>query len=272
MNDEEFLKSIMPDVEKYFLKNNGGYIIEPGYEWVRDVVTLYAKQHNLVEATILLLDSGMNEEAFVLSRSAINNYFLIGYLLNDDANRSRLKEYHIQPLISQRYLLKNMKEMLQGEFGKRMQQHGVNFGFDINDIKNRKYQIEQEISKKGFPVTKKTLSILDLAKKSDKQGFDLYATYYAEASKFEHSDISSLNIYKQPVDDQTSINDAFIMDLNITDTDLKDKIYGILIVSYLDSLVKIIDSIINKEPHLKANYDENKLADIMVRVLTYINK
>lgn len=72
-------------------------------------MTLYGKQHNLVESTLLLVDNGHNEEAYVLARSILNNYFLIGYLLNDDENRTRLREYRIQPYISERNYWENIK-------------------------------------------------------------------------------------------------------------------------------------------------------------------
>lgn len=268
MTDEEFLKRIMPDIEEYFLQNNRTVIIMQGYEWFREVITLYAKQHNLLEAAIVLMNNGMNEEALILARSAINNAFLIGYLLNDDSKRSsRLKEYHIQPLISQRYLLKNMKEMLEGSFGKRMKEKGMQLSFNLNDIRRKKLEIEKQIKSKGFPKDKKPLSILKLAKKSDKQGFDMYSTYYADASKFEHSDISSLDIYKRLIDEQTSTNTAFIMDLNRTDEKLKEKVYNIFLMSYLDSFIKIAGVIVNKETQLQVNYDMNKLAEITLKIL-----
>lgn len=57
----DLIKEIMPDIEEYFLLNNRGYIILEGYEWFRDIITLYAKQHQLVSATELLLDNNMNE-------------------------------------------------------------------------------------------------------------------------------------------------------------------------------------------------------------------
>lgn len=272
MNDEEFLKNIMPDVEEYLIQNNRSVIIMQGYEWFREVITLYAKQHNLLEAAIVLMENGMNEEALILARSAMNNYFLIGYLLNDDADRSRLKEYQIQPLISQKYLLENMKDMLNGQFGIRMNEKGLKLQYTVNDLKSKINEVGSRIEAKGFSKNVKPLSIRKLAKKSDVQGFDLYAAYYGDASKFEHSDISSLDIYKTPIDDQTPVNGAFIMDLNKTDKKLKEKINAIFIISYLDSFIKITDVIANKEPHLQANYDANKLAEMLGEILLHINK
>lgn len=272
MNDEQFLKDIMPEIEEYLIQNNRPIIIMQGYEWFREVITLYAKQHNLVEAAMRLIENGMNEEALIIARSAMNNYFLIGYLLNDDANRSRLKEYQAQPLISRKYLLGNMKEMLNGEFGARVNHEGLTLPYTINNIENEINQIENQLVAKGFLRTVRPLSIRKLAEESDIQGFDFYATFYGDASKFEHSDISSLNIYKRPIDDQTPLNSAFIMDLNRTDETLKTKICSMFIISYLDSFIKIADVIANKEPHLQVNYDVNKLTEILFKTLAHVEQ
>lgn len=102
MKNIELFKNIMSDVQEYVLKNESPYIILEGYEYIREVITLYAKQHNLVESTLLLLENNNNEEAMILARSVLNNYFLIGYLLNDP-DKSHLKEYQSQPLFSQLY-------------------------------------------------------------------------------------------------------------------------------------------------------------------------
>lgn len=271
MSNEEFLKHIMPEIEEYLIKNNSPFFIQAGYEWFRDVVTLYAKQHNLLEAAITLMDSGMNEEAYIIARSAINNYFLIGYLLNDNKDRTRLKEYHTQPLISKKYQLENIKEMIKGSFGKRMKLKGVTLPYTMKDLNARIKEIESSIIKEGFSKDKKPLSVLKLANKSDSQGFDMYASYYSEASKFEHSDITSLNIYKRAINNDISINQAFIMDLNRTDENLKKIIYSIFIITYLDSCSKICDVIANKEPHLKVNYNISKIEEILMKSVFHIN-
>ncbi|MDF2884215.1 MAG: hypothetical protein K0R54_4782 [Clostridiaceae bacterium] len=272
MKEEEFLKNIMPDIEEYLIQNNRPVIIMQGYEWFREVITLYAKQHNLLEAAIVLMDNGMNEEALIIARSAMNNYFLIGYLLDDDTNRSRLKEYQSQPLISQRYLLKNMKDMINGDFGARLNKTSITLPYTISDLENKINETEIKIVAEGFSKNITPLSIRKLAKESDVQGFDFYAAYYGEASKFEHSDISSLNIYKKAIDQQTSVNDAFIMDLNRTDEKLKEKICAMFIISYLDSFTKICNVIANKEPQLQVNYNINKLSEMLIKVLACMQK
>ncbi len=270
MNDEEFLKNIMPDIEQYLIQNNKRFIIKQGYEWFREVITLYAKQHNLLEAAMVLMENGMNEEALILARSAMNNYFLIGYLLNDDANRNRLKEYQTQPLISQKYLFENMKDMLNGQFGIRMREKGLQLSYTVSDLENKISQIESQIEIEGFKKAVKPLSIRKLAGKSDIQGFDFYATYYGDASRFEHSDISSLDIYKTAIDEGTTVNSAFIMDLNKTDEKLKEKIIAMFIISYLDSFLKIAN-VITKEQQLQINYDPNRLAEMMQKTIAFIN-
>ena len=272
MNDEEFLKNIMPDIEQYLIQNNKPVNIIQGYEWFTEVNTLYAKQHNLLEAAILLMENGMNEEALILARSAMNNYFLIGYLLNDDAGRSRLKEYQTQPLISKKHLLANMKDMLNGQFGIRMTEKGLKLSYTVSDLEYKINQIEKQIEAKGFSKKIRPLSIRKLAEESDVQGFDLYTSYYGDASRFEHSDVSSLDIYRTPINDQTPVNDAFIMDLNKTDEKLKEKINAMFSISYLDSFLKITDVIVIKEANLQVNYDANKLAEMLNKIIAHINK
>lgn len=272
MNDEQFLKSIMKDIEKYLIQNERPVIVIQGYEWFREVITLYAKQHNLLEAAILLMDNGMNEEAVIIARSAMNNYFLIGYLLEDDINRSRLKEYQIQPLISRKYLLRNMKDMLNGSFGQRIIRDGLQFPCSIEHLDNEINDIENKIVSAGLKKDIRPLSIRKLAEQSDINGFDFYATFYGEASKFEHSDISSLDIYKLPIDENTPANAAFVMDMNRTDENLKSKIYSMFIISYLDTFVKICEVICHKEPQLQINYDIKKISEMLIKVLAYIQK
>ena len=60
-------------------------------------MTLYSKQTNLFDSALLLLENNHAEEAYVLVRSMLNNLMLIQYLCDDDEDRSRYKNYSIQP-------------------------------------------------------------------------------------------------------------------------------------------------------------------------------
>nr|WP_302660447.1 DUF5677 domain-containing protein [uncultured Clostridium sp.] len=264
----DLIKEIMPDIEEYFLLNNRGYIILEGYEWFRDIITLYAKQHQLVSATELLLDNNMNEEAFVLARSIITNYFQIGYLLNDKDGR-RVKEYQVQPWLNERFKYKQMKKMLEGDFGKYLKDSNKEFPIEIKEINNKIKEIGKQIKEKGFNVDKPPISVLKMASQSVQYGFELYTLFYLEASKFEHSDIESLNIYKKAVE-EISTNLAFIMDLNSTDTNIKDNIIKVISICYFDSFLQIVQVICNREPQLRINYDIEKLKVIVAKIELFL--
>lgn len=65
----------------------------------------------------------MNEEAIVLARSVLNNYFLISYIL-DDPQKEHIKEYHIQPLITSLFYWKNVKDIIHRSFWQQIQDAG----------------------------------------------------------------------------------------------------------------------------------------------------
>ena len=270
-----FIKSIMPEIEKYFIKNGSTYTIPKEYDYFKESITLFAKQSNLIESIILLMDASMNEEAYVLARSVLNNYFLIKYILEDKSN---VEEYKIQPLISEMKYWKKVKESLNGDFGTRMKQQGKSFCFNETDIDNRINDLNNQIissgivDTKGHPI-KKLLSIIDLAGKPEENSdFELYITYYMEASKYEHSDISSLEIYRTQEDIDDLGTSTFIMNTNQTNTKLTEKIKFIIDNCYLESfryLVLAIQEIAHKDIKLVRCYDTTKLLDISEKTLNY---
>ena len=264
MNNREFLSIIMPEIEKYFLRNGKGHVILEGYDYIREIITLYAKQHNLVESTLVLIDNKHNEEAYILSRSILNNYFLIGYLIGDDKDRRRLKEYQIQPALAKKRDLDYIKKNMNRSTFKNL--------FKKDEIKQKIKEVTKYIEKQGFSANTNLLSIRNLAKNSDAKGIEFYLTYYNDASKYEHSDISSLEIYKQPIFDDISRNAAFILDMDRTDEELAQKIYNIIIFSYIQPFIKLIDIIISKEPHLKINYNVEKLINISKVIYEFLEK
>lgn len=264
MKLRELLNDIMPDIEKYVIKNGTSHIILPEYEYMREVITLYAKQHKLVKSTLTLVDMGNNEEAYILARSILNNYFLIGYLLNDDEDRNRLKKYQIQSYLSKRRHWKKVKQVMKGL--------KTRWNVTIDDADRIIAETEEYIVEKGFSVNTSLLSISDIAKNSDEKGMMLYAVYYMDASRYEHSDISTLEIYKQSISDDVSNKDVFTLNLNRTDDKLKKKIYEVIISSYIHPFIKIIDVIENKEPHLKQNYNSQKLHEILSKIIKFLEE
>ncbi|WP_092921342.1 DUF5677 domain-containing protein [Romboutsia hominis] len=269
MENKELFKSIMADVNKYVIKNGNPIIILDDH-YMREVMTLYAKQHNLIESTLLLLDNNHNEEAYVLARSVLNNYFLIGYLLNDRDGR-RLKEYRIQPLLSGIKDLRNIKKALKRPIIKNLEEKGKSLPFTKTDINRKLKELTKKIEDEGFTAKRDLLKIKDIATKSDEKGLELYITFYAQGSKYEHSDISTLDIYKTPVLDDYDKNDVFIMSTDATNENLGNTVYSIVVQSYLDSLFKIIDKITNEDQQLRINFDEDKLSDIFIKATNLLN-
>ena len=269
MNELNILKDIMNDVEEYLLKCDSPYIIMSGYEYFREVITLFAKQHNLIESTILLLENNHNEEAMILARSIMNNYFLIGYLL-DDPNKQHIKIYQIQPYINELYYYKNLKKILRSDFKTDIEKRGKSFSYTEADIDNKISSLKRCLKDAGFKPDIQPLKIAKLARLADKRGFELYTAFYTTASKFEHSDFSTLNIYKEQITDENSNNEVFCLSSSKTDENLKEQIMSIIIISYAESCIKIIDEITENQPHLKTSYDENKLGQIMIKIMQLI--
>ena len=107
MSKVDLFKDIMKDIEENFLKNESLYIVKE-YEYFLEAITLYAKQNNLIKSVLLLMKNNMNEEAMVLARSVLNNYFLLSYILADP-QKMHLKEYQMQPIITSLFYWKNAK-------------------------------------------------------------------------------------------------------------------------------------------------------------------
>lgn len=100
---------IISEVSKKLLLEGENFIIQIENEHVREVMTLYAKQTNLLESVLLLAESNMNEEGIILFRSQLNNYMLIEYLMNDTDDRKHYKDYMFQPIKSELSFLKNIQ-------------------------------------------------------------------------------------------------------------------------------------------------------------------
>lgn len=261
MDRINLLKSIMRYIEKEFLKVGNTNIILPGYEYFRDVMTLYAKQNNLIESAILLMENGMNEEALIIGRSIVNNYFLISYILKDPKNN--IDKYHMQPKKSQLNYFKNLKKLI-----KCLKEDG---SWDSMQDKYGKFNITEDIVDENIKNLKtyekyNLLNISKLAKSAGKHGISLYTDFYLKASRFEHSDITSLDIYKEKVLDEYSNNFLFNMTTDKTDENLKNEILKTIEISYFDSFLKIIKHIKDKESHLLKAYDEDKLNEIFCKV------
>ena len=76
----DLLKEITEDIAKYVIKEGQPIILIDEYSWYTEVLSLMAKQVNLCDSCILLLENGMEQEAYLLARSQFNNALWIKYL------------------------------------------------------------------------------------------------------------------------------------------------------------------------------------------------
>ena len=95
---------------------------------------------------------------------------------------------------------------------------------------------------KGGSADTKTLGIYELAK-HDKILFGMYLEFYGEGSKYEHSDYSSLNIYRQKALDEESNEGTFIMDLSRTDEELGRRVLNLSLVIYIKTFFLLLNHI-----------------------------
>jgi hypothetical protein len=248
--DEEITKTrfIISEVSKKFLLEGESFIVQKEHEHVREIMTLYAKQTNLLESVLLLSEANMNEEAIVLFRSQLNNYMLIEYLMNDTGNRKHYKDYMFQPVKSELSFLKNIQYAVRKGW--------IEAPVDLNTkIKEWKKTLKDNgyYDKSKNEYDTRPLSVAHLAKQSAIL-FGSYAQFYREGSQFEHSDPSSLEIYRTKFLEEYSNQLVFTMSLSRTDEKLGEKtihwaktIYGLSFIKVMQYLSKSYEHMIREE-------------------------
>ncbi len=108
------------------------------------MITFYAKQSNLLESTLLLIENNHAEEAYVLVRSMLNNAMLIDYLCNDDGER--YKNYMIQPTKAELSFFYDIKKALKNGWLKEAPP----------ELDKRIKEYEELLKNEGFTTQKKT--------------------------------------------------------------------------------------------------------------------
>ncbi|MCQ6265611.1 DUF5677 domain-containing protein [Fictibacillus sp. WQ 8-8] len=266
MNKEEkieYAHFLIEDITKWFLQKDEPYIILPDMEYLREVITLYAKQSNLFESTLLLLENNHAEEAFILLRSMLNNSMLIDYLCHDNDEKKRYREYMIQPLKSETAFLKNISQGIKKGWIKS----------DYPTLESRIKNNEKILIKEGFIQTRgkkvradtRLITIKSMAD-SDELLFAHYLAFYREASKYEHSDFASLEIYRQTVVEEYPNTVAFILDLSRTDPELELKVLNLSITIYSLTFMRLLQHINNKHEHLIPEENKQSLTNIAVLI------
>ncbi|MDP9577975.1 UNVERIFIED_ORG: hypothetical protein J2X74_003835 [Bacillus sp. 1751] len=242
----EYAKYIMEEITSTFLKKGRNYVILEGYEYIREVITLYAKQSNLFESTLLLLENNHAEEAYILLRSMLNNSMLIEYLCNDNENRDRYKNYMAQPTKSQLSFFYDVRRAVKQGWLPRDPKLAQRIGEHKQYLINKGFKYEQE----GITYADTSLLKIKPMALEDEVLFGHYIQFYREASQYEHSDFSSLDIYRQPYLDGYSNREAFTLDLSRTSIELGETILSIAVAMYTLTFSRILQHMLNKHTHL----------------------
>lgn len=248
----QYASYLIEEITTKFLQKDSPYIIMEGYEYFREVITLYAKQSNLFESALLLIENNHAEEAYVLVRSMLNNTMLIDYLCNDETGE-RYKNYMIQPTKAQLSFFYDIKTALKNGW----------MNEKPPELDERIKEYEELLKQEGFTTYKKVrgktkevidtrlLNIKGMAL-TDMLLFGHYMQFYREGSKYEHSDISSLSIYRTPIEDLPDTV-AFILDLSRTDPVLEEKVLNLAITIYSLTFIRLLQHMTNKQSHLIAD-------------------
>lgn len=198
-------KQILEQINTHILKDNQPNIVQEGFEWLRESLSLLAKQSSLFESSLILLEKNKEEEAFVLTRSQFNNALWINYLCKDE-NGERFKEYTYEPTKYQIRQLINARKYIMGL---PEEPQYKDFPTLLDSINHKITECKQYLKSEGISNKNlKTKSIYDLSKE-DLTLWGMYLSFYFNASKFEHADISTVANFREQIMDEYSINDVF---------------------------------------------------------------
>ena len=235
----KYARFLIERISQDFLQEGSPYIIQEGFEHLRDLLVLYGKQTNLLESVLVLIENNMAEEAFILFRSMINNYMLLEYLTHDNENRVRYNEFLIQPVKSKLKFLYDFRDGIEKGWISKV---------EFPDLEKNIIELEKELEvygekpkiNRGKRIYKTTPITISKMAWSDELLFNYYITHYKEASAFEHSDPSSLNIYKDQLLEEYNTNGVFTLNLSSTDLNLEETVLkssiGVFTMSYLTLL------------------------------------
>ena len=238
------LKDICNDIAKKIIKEGQPIVLIDAFDWYREVLSLFAKQVNLCDSCMLLLENGMEQEANLLARSQFNNMLWIKYICEGEDD-SRVKEYFYQPHISQVLSNRNFKKMItdfSDELDERFLEAGIMERLDRGIEENTQVLIQENI-----PI--KVKSIAELAKQ-DGNLFGMYVTFYNEGSRFEHSDMSKTKLYRKQVAEAYSPAQAFVFDLGESDKECWVSVFRCSFMSIFFAFESLWNRVSNREEQL----------------------
>lgn len=269
----EVLKDILNDITTDIIKEGRPIIIVEEYQWMVETLSLMAKQVGLCESCVLLLENGMEQEAFLLVRSQFNNMLWIKYIC-DFNNSEHIKEYIYQPYISQIKVNKNLKKMLE------------NFESDLDnrfDKASMLLQLDEAINRnqtilKENNIPNKQKTVAELAKQNGLL-FGTYITLYNDASKFEHSDVEKIRKYRKRITNEYNENEIFSIDMSTSDKTIwMSVLYNSLMNLYLSyesfftRITKYEEQLFNPTyPNGKSAYSKNDVEKILVKLKVCID-
>lgn len=264
----DLLKEITEDIAKDVIKEGRPILLIDEYSWYREVLSLMAKQVNLCDSCILLLENGMEQEAYLLARSQFNNTLWIKYLCEaEEGDNTRLKEFFYQPSINQLRSNQNLKKMIR-DFGDTLDER-----FKDKEAIAKLNRDSKEIRKalKRENLGEKSKSIAELSKQ-DSILFGMYITLYNEGSKFEHSDISTTKLYRKQAVEGYPEGQAFIFDLGKSNDEDWFKVFQYSQMSLFFAFVSIHKRVKERESQLfeatsysKGAYSEDDFNRILLK-------
>lgn len=264
----DLLKEITEDIAKYVIKEGQPIILIDEYSWYREVLSLMAKQVNLCDSCILLLENGMEQEAYLLARSQFNNTLWIKYLCEaEEGDNTRLKEFFYQPDINQLRSNQNLKKMIR-DFGDTLDER-FKGEETITKLNRGSKEIRKILKKENLGESPK--SIAELAQQ-DPILFGMYITLYNEGSKFEHSDISTTKLYRKQAAEGYPTDQAFVFDLGKSNKEGWLKVFQYLQMSLFfafDSICKRVkereSQLFEATPYGKGAYSEEDFNRILLK-------
>ena len=196
------------------LKEGRPIIILEGYEWIREVLSLLAKNINLFESCLVLLENNMEQEAYILARSQFNNTLWISYLC-DDHNNERTKEYYYEYHISKLLQFRNIQKYVS-ENEEKIKNSGAEI-IEESEIEEKITQVEALLTSEGYNTEKiYAKSIAKLAKEKQEL-FGVYISMYCEGSEYEHSNRGKVASFREAILDEYDADAVFKIELGKSD-------------------------------------------------------
>lgn len=265
-------RQIQEHINKDILKEGQPFIIIEKYEWLREALSLLAKQSNLFESCIVLLENNMEQEAYILARSQFNNMLWISYICNDNDN-SRVKEYFYEPHITHLQQLYKIKKYLR-DLREDTPQFENFSTLDFKVINSTINKIKDVLKTEGYIVDNarkplKNKSIFELTEK-DSLLLGMYLSFYNDASKFEHADISTIKNYRNAVVNEISDSIAFSFELNRSNVSLWKSVFNHTLTILFQAINTLYTRIKNQDKHLfdLKQFEEVDFCSIIVNLKT----